>query len=51
MFHIVYREGGNLIRDATPYASPAEAYEEAALLTEMNVEVKEIVFSAKEAGH
>lgn len=48
MFHIIYREGGNLIRDATPYASACEAYEEAELLKETGIEVKCVVHSAKE---
>lgn len=43
MFHIIYRDGGNLIRDATPYATAVEAYEEAELLKEMKMEVVEIV--------
>lgn len=46
MFHIVYRECGNLIRDATPYASADEAHEEAELLKEMKVEVIDIVQTA-----
>lgn len=46
MFHIVYRIGGNLIRDATPYASADEAHEEAELLIEQRIEVVEIVYTA-----
>lgn len=51
MFHIIYCECGNLIRDATPYATADEAYEEAAIMKEMKMEVTEIVFSAKEAWY
>lgn len=46
MFHIIYSEGGNLIRDATPYATADEAHEEAELLKEMKIEVIEIVQTA-----
>lgn len=46
MFHIVYRIGGNLIRDATPYATADEAHEEAELLKEMKIEVIEVVHTA-----
>ena len=46
MYHIIYREGGNLIRDATPYASADEAHEEAELLIEQRIEVIEIVQTA-----
>ena len=46
MYHIIYREGGNLIRDATSYASADEAHEEAELLKEMKIEVIEIVHTA-----
>nr|DAH20323.1 MAG TPA: hypothetical protein [Caudoviricetes sp.] len=46
MYHIIYLEGGNLIRDATPYASADEAYEEAELLKDMKIEVIEIVHTA-----
>lgn len=46
MFHIIYREGGNLIRDATPYATADEAHEEAELLKEMKIEVIEVVHTA-----
>lgn len=46
MYHIIYSEGGNLIRDATPYASADEAYEEAELLKDMKIEVIEIVHTA-----
>ncbi len=46
MYHIIYRDGGNLIRDATPYASADEAHEEAELLKETGIEVKCIVYSA-----
>lgn len=42
MYNIVYREGGNLIRDATPYASA----DEAELLIEQRIEVVEIVHTA-----
>lgn len=49
MYHIVYRtHHGNLIRDATPYASYDAAYEETLLLKEMKTEVIEIVYSDKE---
>lgn len=51
MYHIIFRECGNLIRDATPYASYDEAHEEAEIMIEMKMEVMEIVFSAKEALH
>lgn len=51
MYHIIYREGGNLIRDATSYASADEAYEEAALLKEMKKEVTGIVQTAEESGN
>lgn len=51
MYHIIYCVGGNLIRDATPYASVGEAYEEMKLMKEMKMEVTGIVFSAEEAGH
>ena len=46
MYNIVYREGGNLIRDATSYASADEAHEEAELLIEQRIEVIEIVHTA-----
>ena len=46
VYHIIYREGGNLIRDATPYASADEAHEEAVLLNEQGIEVIEIVYTA-----
>ena len=46
MYHIIYREGGNLIRDATSYVSADEAHEEAELLKEMKIEVIEIVQTA-----
>lgn len=46
MYHIIYNECGNLIRDATPYASADEAHEEAELLKEMKVEVIDIVHTA-----
>lgn len=42
---LIYREGGNLIRDATPYASADEAHEEVEL-KEMKVEVIDIVHTA-----
>lgn len=45
MYHIIYRSHGNLIRDATPYASADEALEEAELLKEMKMEVIGIVYS------
>ena len=45
MYHIVYSVGGNLIRDATPYASADEAHE-AELLIEQRIEVIEIVYTA-----
>lgn len=51
MYHIIYSIGGNLIRDATPYATADEAYEEAQIMKEMKMEVTEIVFSAKEDWH
>lgn len=43
MYHIIYREGGNLIRDATSYAAADEAHEEAELLKEMKIEVIEVI--------
>lgn len=45
LYYIIYCEGGNLIRDATPYALA----EEAELMKEMKMEVTEIVYSAEEA--
>lgn len=47
MYHIIYRHHGNLIRDATPYESYDEAYEETLLLKEMKTEVIEIVYTEK----
>lgn len=49
MYHIIYREGGNLIRDATPYASADEAHEEAVLLNEQGIVVVNIVYAAEDA--
>lgn len=46
MYHIIFRECGNLIRDATPYASYDEAHEEAEIMIEMKMEVIEIVYTA-----
>ena len=46
MYYLIYRVGGNLIRDATPYAAADEAHEEAELLKEMKMEVIEIVYTA-----
>lgn len=51
MYHIIYRIGGNLIRDATPYATADEAHEEAELLKEMKMEVVYIVPAEKEDRH
>ena len=46
VYHIIYRNGGNLIRVATPYASADEAHEEAEILRDMKIEVVEIVYTA-----